>query len=82
LAQIAANGPHQPGLPDASFNFPEINISTPRDHTTLLSRDDFKGLLFTKIDLQLDIQRTFESDGLRENIDEIIKLLSKELEKF
>jgi len=82
LAQIAANGSHLPGLPDAAFEFPEINISSPRDHTTLLSRDDFQGLLFTKIDLQLDIQRTIESEGLRENIDEIIKLLSDELEKL
>jgi hypothetical protein len=79
LAQIYAGVKHAPGDPNAIFKFPAIRVSTVHDHTTLLSRDDFQGLLLVKIDLQLDIMRIIRSQNLEEQLDEITAMLKDEL---
>jgi len=79
LAQIYAVIEHEPGDPTALFEFPDIKVSTIRDHTDLLSRDDFKGLLVIKIDGQLDILRSLRTQHLEEQLDEIIAMLEDEL---
>ena len=79
LAQIYASIEHSPGDPTAIFEFPEIRVSTTRDHTALLSRDDFQGLLVIKIDGQLDILRSIRTQHLEEQLDEIITMLEDEL---
>ncbi len=59
--------------------FPEVKVSTFRDHTDLLSRDDFQGLLPIKIDGQLDILHSIRTQHLEKQLDEIITMLDDEL---
>ncbi len=68
-----------PGDPAAVFEFPEIKVSNIRDHTDLLSRDDFQGILIVKIDGQVDILRFIRTQHLEEQLDEIIAMLEDEL---
>ena len=79
LAQIAASIEHSPGSPSVVYEFPEIKISNAHDHSDLLSRKDFQGLLVTKIDLQLDIFRTIRSQQLDKQLEQITALLKDEL---
>jgi hypothetical protein len=79
LAQIYAAIEHTPGDPTAVFEFPEISVSSTRDHTALLSRDDFQGILIIKIDGQLDILRSIRTQHLEEQLEEIITMLEYEL---
>jgi hypothetical protein len=79
LAQIYASIDNEPGDPAAIFEFPDIKVSTTRDHTALLSQDDFQGLLVIKIDLQLDVLRSIRTQRLEQQLDEIITMLDDEL---
>lgn len=79
LAQIYAAIEHSPGDPTAVFEFPEIQVSSIRDHTALLSRDDFQGILVIKVDGQLDILRSIRTQRLEEQLEDIITMLEHEL---
>ena len=79
LPQIYAGIEHTPGNPESTFEFPEIGVSRVRDHTGLLSRSDFQGLVVIKIDLLLDIQRALRVSKLDDEIDQIIVLIKHEL---
>lgn len=79
LPQIVASIKHAPGRPESIYSFPELSISNRRDHTELISRQDFQGLLAIKMDLLMDIIRSFESQDLAEQLDEITATLTAEL---
>lgn len=70
----------QPCNPATTFHFPKIQSPQPRDHSELLSRTDFQGLIVLKIDLLLDIRRTLYDNRFDDRIDEIIAMLERELE--
>ena len=74
LPQILAGIDHAPGIPAWPYNFPEINIDNPRDHSELLSNNQFQGLLAAKIDLQHDIL-SYTLGDLDEDLDEVIVVL-------
>lgn len=78
LAQIAATIRHTPGNPGSLYELPELTISRPIDHSSLLSKLDFQGVLFTKIDLYGELFRPGYSD-LERQLDEAISMLEVEL---
>ena len=79
LPQIFASIEHSPGNPESTYEFPKINVSHARDHTSLILRSDFQGLVVIKIDLLIDIQRTLHDRQFEDQIDEIVVLLKQEL---
>jgi hypothetical protein len=81
LAQIVSRIEHSPGDQDNIYEFPEIKVSNVLDHSGLLSRQDFQGLLVAKIDLQLDIIRAIQSEQLQRQLDDITVILETELAK-
>lgn len=81
LAQIVSRIEHSPGDQDNIYEFPEIKVSNVVDHSGLLSRKDFQGLLVAKIDLQLDIIRAIQSEQLQRQLDDITVILETELAK-
>jgi len=78
LAQINMSIEHEPGDPEMRYFFPEIKISTPRNHSELLSRAEFQSLLAAKIDLYGDLFRPGYL-SVEEPLDEAIALLEVEL---
>lgn len=74
LPQILNGIDHAPGVPEWSYDFPDIRTGAPRDHRELLSNNEFQGLLAAKIDLQHDILKHTLED-LDEDLDEVISVL-------
>ncbi len=60
------------------YQFPEIAVSTIRDHSELLSNVEFRGILIQRIDLQIN-SRVFVYPKLDEKLEEVISLLEAEL---
>ena len=81
LPQIIAAIKHAPGRHESTYNFPELSISNRRDHTELISRQDLQGLIVIKMDLQMDIFRTIETQDLTKQLDDITATLAAELDK-
>ena len=79
LPQIFSRIEHTLGDLDTPFEFPKINIAHDRDHTSLLLRTDFQGLVVIKIDLLLDIRRTLHSGSFADQLNATIELLKHEL---
>lgn len=79
LAQIFDSTEHEPGFPEFKYYFPELDLSSPRDHSLLLSNEEFQGLIAAKIDIELGHLRTIRSRKLDEQLDEIILMLEEEL---
>jgi len=77
LPQIANNTEHSPGHPENKYVFPEFAISTQYDHSDLVSKVEFQGLLVAKIDKLVDISRQF--DSLEKTLNESIELIRDEL---
>lgn len=74
LPQILAAIDHAPGVPQWSYDFPDIDFADTTDHTDLLSDDEFLGLLAAKIDLQHDIMN-YSLGNLDEHLDGVIQVL-------
>ena len=80
LPQIFSGLEHAPGLPDLSYDFPDIDVANADDHSGLLSNTEFQGLLTAKIDLQIEIL-VRALGGLGDHLDEIVLLLEDEIDK-
>jgi len=78
LPQLISKSEHQPGRPEISFQYPEIELSVAQDHSQLLRRKDFQNMLVAKMDRILDILQNGYRDIDRQ-LDETIVLLNVEL---
>jgi len=78
LPQILSGIEHAPGMPDWSYDFPELEIATRRDHRDLLRDSEFQGLLAAKIDIVHDILQ-YSLGNLDDDLDEVILMLQSEL---
>jgi len=67
------------GVP-GDFSFPDIPMLNARDHIELLVRDDFRGLVMTKIGIHINAQE-FTYSPLESALDEVLTMLQLELEK-
>lgn len=78
LPQILAGIEHAPGMPKWTYEFPDIDFAELRDHTSLLSNNEFQGLLAVKIDLQHDILK-YTLEDLDDELQEVIVRLEANL---
>jgi hypothetical protein len=78
LPQLISKFEQIPGLPEYSFQYPEIELSIAQDHSQLLRRKDFQNMLVAKMDRIIDILQ----NGYRnidQQLDETIVMLNEEL---
>lgn len=70
LPQVANVTKHTPGHPENEYVFPDFEDASPKDHSDLLSRSDFRSLLVAKIDKLVDLSdpHTALSDQLEKSI--------------
>lgn len=80
LLQIVTAFEHVPSDESVSYQFPKIQISDPREHSQLLLREDFQGLVVLKMDLHINM-REFDYPFLEDQLAEVISLLEAELAK-
>ncbi len=78
LPQLISKFEQIPGLPEYSFQYPEIELSIAQDHSQLLRRKDFQNMLVAKMDRIIDILQTGYRD-IDQQLDETILLLNEEL---
>lgn len=78
LPQILAGIDHAPGKPDWTYEFPDIEFATTRDHTPILSDNEFQGLLAVKVDLQHDILK-YTLEDLDDELHNVIVRLEENL---
>jgi hypothetical protein len=78
LPQLISKTKHVPGLPESSYQYPEIELSVAQDHSQLLRRKDFQNMLVAKMDRIIDILQTGYRD-IDQQLDETILLLNEEL---
>jgi hypothetical protein len=74
LPQILDRIEHAPGVPAWVYDFPDLELVAPVDHTHLLSNGEFLGLLAAKIDIQHDIIN-YSLNDIDADLDEVIFLL-------
>ncbi len=55
-------------------------MSTVHDHSSMLPLIKFQGVVFGKIDMDLDFFRSVETRSLDQDLDEIIGLLESEIQ--
>ena len=65
-------------MPKWTYEFPDIDFAEMRDHTSLLSDNEFQGLLAVKIDLQHDILK-YTLEDLDDELQEVIVRLEANL---
>jgi len=78
LVQIAMTWENPPSGVSADYSIPDVNISMPRDHTELLSKEDFQGLLILKMDHHINMT-VLTYPRLAAELDEAINILEREL---
>ncbi len=78
LPQLISKVEHIPGLPEYSYQYPEIELSIAQDHSQLLRRKDFQNMLVAKMDRIIDILQNGYRD-IDQQLDETIVMLNKEL---
>jgi hypothetical protein len=78
LPQLISKTKHVPGLPESSYQYPEIELSVAQDHSQLLRRKDFQNMLVAKMDRIIDILQNGYRD-IDQQLDETILLLNEEL---
>ena len=78
LPQLISMVEHIPGLPEYSYQYPEIELSIAQDHSQLLRRKDFQNMLVAKMDRIIDILQNGYRD-IDQQLDETILLLNEEL---
>lgn len=80
LAQIGNTLKYAPGSQLPIGLLPEIEITSPSSHSELLAIKEFQGLLFRKIDLEIDFFRALEVRDIESQLDEIVALIGEEIE--
>ncbi len=78
LVQIAMTLQNDPADESISYQFPKIQNSRRREHSQLLLREDFQGLVVLKMDLHINMKE-FDYPILDEQLAEVLSLLEAEL---